>query len=151
MVLVSHDRSLLTSVCDQLYLIDDGTLTEFDSDLDEYSNQLLAKTNRAALGASKSLGSRKERRREEADARNRQSALKKPLVKKLNELEKQLARLQIQKEHIENTLAQTHLYEDEAKEELLGYLHDQATLSKEMNQAEEEWLSVSNELEEVDI
>ncbi|MDC1311548.1 ATP-binding cassette domain-containing protein [Burkholderiales bacterium] len=151
MVLVSHDRSLLTSVCDQLYLIDDGTLTEFDSDLDEYSNQLLAKTSRAALGASKSLGSRKERRREEADARNRQSALKKPLVKKLNELEKQLARLQIQKEHIENTLAQTHLYEDEAKEELLGYLHDQATLSKEMNQAEEEWLSVSNELEEVDI
>ena len=151
MVLVSHDRSLLSSVCDQLYLIDDGVLAEFDSDLDEYSNQLLAKTNRSESGMSKSLGSRKERRREEADARNRQSALKKPLMKKINELEKQLARLQIQKERFEYTLAQTHLYEDDAKEELLGHLHDQAILSKEINEAEEEWLSISKELEELGI
>ena len=150
-VLVSHDRSLLSSVCDQLYLIADGALTEFDSDLDEYSSQILAKTNRSESSGSKSLGSRKERRREEADARNRHSALKKPILRKLNSLEKRLGRLQVEKERVENRLAKSDLYEEHAKEELLGHLHDQAVLSKEINEAEEEWLSISSELEALEI
>lgn len=151
MVLVSHDRSLLSTVCDQLYLIHEGKLTEFDSDLEDYSSQLLAKSVVSDSGVSKSLGSRKERRREEADTRNRQSALKKPILAKLRVIEKQLSRLQVEKERIENTLAETHLYEEEAKEELLGYLHDQAVVSKEINDAEEEWLLISSELEDLEI
>ena len=151
MVLVSHDRSLLSTVCDQLYLIHEGKLTEFDSDLEDYSSQLLAKSVGSDSGVSKSLGSRKERRREEADTRNRQSALKKPILAKLRVIEKRLSRLQVEKERIENTLAETHLYEEEAKEELLGYLHDQAVVSKETNDAEEEWLRISSELEDLEM
>ena len=151
MVLVSHDRSLLSTVCDQLYLIHEGKLTEFDSDLEEYSSQLLAKSVGSDSGASKPLGSRKERRREEADKRNRQSALKKPILAKLRVIEKRLSRLQVEKERIENTLAETHLYEEEAKEELLGYLHDQAVVSREVNDAEEEWLRISAELEDLEM
>ena len=151
MVLVSHDRSLLSSVCDQLYLIHNGGLTEFDSDLDGYSSQILAKASGTESGGIKSLGSRKERRREEADARNRQSALKKPILAKLQAIEKRLGRLQVEKERIEETLAQTHLYEDGAKEELIGYLHDQAVVSREVNHAEEEWLRISSELEQLKI
>jgi len=151
MVLVSHDRSLLSTVCDQLYLIHEGKLTEFDSDLDDYSSQLLAKSVGSDSGASKPLGSRKERRREEADKRNRQSALKKPILAKLRVIEKRLSRLQVEKERIENTLAETHLYEEEAKEELLGYLHDQAVVSREVNDAEEEWLRISAELEDLEM
>ena len=151
MVLVSHDRSLLSTVCDQLYLIHECKLTEFDSDLEVYSSQLLAKSGGSDFGASKSLGSRKERRREEADTRNRQSALKKPILAKLRVIEKRLSRLQVEKERIENTLAETHLYEEEAKEELLGYLHDQALVSKEINDAEEEWLRISSELEDLEM
>lgn len=151
MVLVSHDRSLLSTVCDQLYLIHEGKLTEFDSDLEDYSSQLLAKSVGSDSGVSKSLGSRKERRREEANTRNRQSALKKPILAKLRVIEKRLSRLQLEKERIENTLAETHLYEEEAKEELLGYLHDQAVVSKETNDAEEEWLRISSELEDLEM
>ena len=151
MVLVSHDRSLLSTVCDQLYLIHEGKLTEFDSDLEEYSSQLLAKSVGSDSGASKPLGSRKERRREEADTRNRQSAFKKPILAKLRVIEKRLSRLQVENERIENTLAETYLYEEEAKEELLGYLHDQAVVSKEINDAEEEWLRISSELEDLEI
>ncbi len=151
MVLVSHDRSLLSTVCDQLYLIHEGKLTEFDSDLEDYSSQLLAKSGGSDSGVSKSLGSRKERRREEADTRNRQSALKKPILAELRVIEKRLSRLQVEKERIENMLAETHLYEEEAKEELLGYLHDQALVSKEINDTEEEWLRISSELEDLEM
>jgi ATP-binding cassette subfamily F protein 3 len=111
----------------------------------------LAKASGTESGGIKSLGSRKERRREEADARNRQSALKKPILAKLQAIEKRLGRLQVEKERIEETLAQTHLYEDGAKEELIGYLHDQAVVSREINNAEEEWLRISSELEQLKI
>ena len=36
MVLVSHDRFLLTSVCDDFYLVDAKQVQPFDGDLDEY-------------------------------------------------------------------------------------------------------------------
>ena len=147
MVLVSHDRSLLTAVCDQLYLIHDGALSEFDSDLEDYSNQLLARTASSGSGSSKLFASRKQRRREEADERNRQAALKKQLVDKLKSLETQLNRLQGETARLEETLAQTGLYEECAKDELLGYLHEQAIASKDMMRVEEEWLTVSTKLE----
>ena len=147
MVLVSHDRSLLTAVCDQLYLIHDGALSEFDSDLEDYSNQLLARTASSGSGSSKLIASRKQRRREEADERNHQAALKKPLVDKLKSLETQLNRLQGETARLEETLAQTGLYEECAKDELLGYLHEQAIASKDMMRVEEEWLTVSTKLE----
>ena len=148
MVLVSHDRSLLTAVCDQLYLIHGGVLSEFDSDLEDYSNQLLAKTSSSDSGSSKLIASRKQRRREEADERNRQAAFKKPLIDKLKSLETQLNRLQGETAGLEETLAQTYLYEECAKDELLGYLHEQAIVSKDMMRVEEEWLTVSTKLEE---
>ena len=147
MVLVSHDRSLLTAVCDQLYLIHGGALSEFESDLDDYSNQLLAKTPSSDAGSSKIMASRKQRRREEADERNRQAALKKPLVDKLKSLEMQLNRSQIETDRIEETLAQSYLYEEGAKDELIGYLHEQALASKDKMRIEEEWLTISSKLE----
>ena len=93
------------------------------------------------------IASRKQRRREEADERNRQAALKKPLVDKLKSLETQLNRLQGETARLEETLAQTGLYEECAKDELLGYLREQAIASKDMMRVEEEWLTVSTKLE----
>ncbi|MDG1225611.1 MAG: ATP-binding cassette domain-containing protein, partial [Burkholderiales bacterium] len=109
MVLVSHDRTLLTSVCDQLYLIHDKGLTEFHSDLEDYSAQLLSKTSSAESIGSRSVSSRKERRREEAGERNRVATIKKPLIKKIKILEAQLTRLQAETIRLENILAQSDL------------------------------------------
>ncbi|MBT6184503.1 MAG: ATP-binding cassette domain-containing protein, partial [Betaproteobacteria bacterium] len=119
MVLVSHDRTLLTSVCDQLYLIHDKGLTEFHSDLEDYSAQLLSKTSSAESVGSRSVSSRKERRREEAGERNRVATIKKPLIKKIKVLETQLTRLQAETARLENILAQSDLYDEEQKSNLL--------------------------------
>ena len=35
-ILVSHDRHLLRSVCDDLWLVDNGMLQQFEQDLDYY-------------------------------------------------------------------------------------------------------------------
>ena len=151
MVLVSHDRTLLTSVCDQLYLIHDKGLTEFHSDLEDYSAQLLSKTSSAESIGSRSVSSRKERRREEAGERNRVATIKKPLIKKIKVLETQLTRLQAETTRLENILAQSDLYDEEQKSNLLEYLHEQASVAREMSQVEEDWLAASTQLEDLKV
>ena len=151
MVLVSHDRTLLTSVCDQLYLIHDKGLTEFHSDLEDYSAQLLSKTSSAESIGSRSVSSRKERRREEAGERNRVATIKKPLIKKIKVLETQLTRLQAETARLENILAQSDLYDEEQKSNLLEYLHEQASVAREMIQVEEDWLAASTQLENLKV
>ena len=151
MVLVSHDRTLLTSVCDQLYLIHDKGLTEFHSDLEDYSAQLLSKTSSAEFVGSRSVSSRKERRREEAGERNRVATIKKPLIKKIKVLETQLTRLQAETARLENILAQSDLYDEEQKSNLLEYLHEQASVAREMIQVEEDWLAASTQLENLKV
>ena len=59
----------------------------------------------------------------------------------------QLNRSQIETDRIEETLAQSYLYEEVAKDELIGYLHEQALASKDKMRIEEEWLTISSKLE----
>src|SRR6185295_8975900 len=43
LVLVSHDRALLRTVCDSFLLVADGVVTEFDGDVDDYLAWLAAR------------------------------------------------------------------------------------------------------------
>ena len=52
-MLVSHDRALLRSVCDEFWLVGGGQVKPFDGDLDDYQKYLLdmAKQRRESLSA----------------------------------------------------------------------------------------------------
>jgi ATP-binding cassette subfamily F protein 3 len=52
-MLVSHDRALLRSVCDEFWLVGSGLVKPFDGDLDDYQKYLLdmAKQRRESLAA----------------------------------------------------------------------------------------------------
>ena len=50
MVLVSHDRALLRTVCDAFLLVVDGRAVEFDGDLDDYLEWLAARRSSQAAG-----------------------------------------------------------------------------------------------------
>ena len=45
-MLVSHDRALLRSVCDEFWLVSRGGVTDFDGDLDDYQVYLLEEARR---------------------------------------------------------------------------------------------------------
>ena len=57
-LLVSHDRALLRSVCDEFWLVSHGRVSDFDGDLDDYQKHLLDEAKRMRdslrLGASTS-------------------------------------------------------------------------------------------------
>ncbi|WP_350561760.1 ATP-binding cassette domain-containing protein [Psychrobacter sp. CAL346-MNA-CIBAN-0220] len=46
-VLVSHDRELIANVCDELYLVHDGIIEEFDGDIHDYGKWLSDKRKEA--------------------------------------------------------------------------------------------------------
>jgi ATP-binding cassette subfamily F protein 3 len=56
-MLVSHDRALLRSVCDEFWLVSRGGIEAFDGDLDDYQRYLL---NEAKL-ARETAASREKR------------------------------------------------------------------------------------------
>lgn len=51
-MLVSHDRALLRSVCDEFWLVSRGGMTDFDGDLDDYQVYLLEEAKRQREAAS---------------------------------------------------------------------------------------------------
>jgi ATP-binding cassette subfamily F protein 3 len=53
-MLVSHDRALLRSVCDEFWLVADGAIEPFEGDLDDYQRYLLDEARRAREAASAS-------------------------------------------------------------------------------------------------
>ena len=51
-MLVSHDRALLRSVCDEFWLVSRGGMTDFEGDLDDYQVYLLEEAKRQREAAS---------------------------------------------------------------------------------------------------
>jgi ATP-binding cassette, subfamily F, member 3 len=150
-VLVSHDRHLLRTVADELYVVHDGRAEPFDGDLDDYA-KWLAETNtqnaqdEEALdrrAAEKQPEDRKQRKREEAEKRNRLSPLRAAVEKCEKELER-LTRLQTE---IQSQLEDPNLYTDASKDRLRKLTEQQGRLAREIEQTEAQWLEHSERLE----
>lgn len=153
LILVSHDRHLLRNCVDEFWLIEQGGLSEFDGDLDDYAKRLAdaqAGLSKAAEAESKpqnaeaeSAQQRKERKRIEAE---RRQALA-PLKKKLDKIEKNIEGLQQQLAQLEVKLAEPDIYDETAKDQLKALLLEQSEYQKQLNQLEDNWMEISEELE----
>ncbi|MCP5141246.1 MAG: ATP-binding cassette domain-containing protein [Gammaproteobacteria bacterium] len=152
-VLVSHDRHLLRTVCDRLLLVEGGSVREFDDDLETYAAWLAerrraeeAPRERNAGAGDNGNGSRKNRKREEAE-RRRQSQ---PLRNRASALEKKIDKLTADKTRLETDLADPAIYAPTAKLRLKERLETQARVLAELARTEDEWMEVLAELEAFD-
>jgi ATP-binding cassette subfamily F protein 3 len=151
LVLISHDRHLLRSVCDELLLVHDGAVTPFDGDLESYARWLQEQRSASGGAESESLPQgpsgrvdRKARRQHKARARQQLQ----PLTDRVRAIEKQLAARRQELRRIEERLADNTLYTDAArKPELTGLIRDQADLESTVAALESEWLEASEMLE----
>ncbi|HTD03739.1 ATP-binding cassette domain-containing protein [Undibacterium sp.] len=166
LVVVSHDRHLLRATTDQFIIVADGKLEPFDGDLDDYRDWLFknklakaapapalpAKAKADVLPLAKPVAAAekiddKEKRRQQADERQRLSAQKKPIETLIKKLEDQLAKLNLRKQDIDGKLADQAIYDEANKEKLKTLLVDQAYLLKELEQTEADWLQQQEYLE----
>ncbi len=162
LILVSHDRHLLRATTDQFLLVGQGTVAPFDGDLDDYRDWLLrqaaakraaastpAATATAGTDGTSSAINRRDQKREEAEQRQRLAALRKPLQKDVNTVEKRMAPLQQEKAALEAFLADGAAYEDANKPRLVESLRRQAEVNTELDQLEERWLALQEQLEQI--
>ncbi len=145
-VLVSHDRGLLGGVCDEFLRVRDGEVEAFDGDLDDYA-RWLATTRRGADGvttistAEPPALDRKERKRLEAEARNRLAPQRAELKRVERELEVCLA----ERQTLEARLADPALYAS-ADPAVRALPAAHTALLTRIHDLEERWLMLSEEL-----
>ena len=148
MILISHDRHLLKSSCDDLYLVDSGKVERFDGDLDDYHQWLL---NSETLNSSASetevkqhsAAAKKEQKRLQAELRKQLA----PIKKQAEKLEKQQEKAQTRLDEIEDAMADTALYQDDQKSKLTALLSEQARLKSELEELEMQWFECQEQLE----
>ena len=102
-MLVSHDRALLRSVCDSFWLVTRGGVTDFDGDLDDYQQFLLDEAKRQREEAAAPKISQAKEAPKTKPASNRQKGLQRDLEK----LDQHIQRLQKNKGEQEAALSST--------------------------------------------
>ena len=145
MVLISHDRFLLTSVCDDFYLVDSKQVQAFDGDLDDYKDWILKgdKATNTTGDKTSVKPDRKNNKRLEAEFRQ----ATKPLRKAIEQHEKSMADSHKKLQLLEEKLSDTKIYSAENKPHLKQILADQATLKSSLEDTEMQWLDAQEQLE----
>ena len=162
-ILVSHDREMIATVCDELYLVHDGQCEIFDNDIAYYSAWLSQVRKEQAKGKQleksatqqnvpretidpKSPLSKEEQRKKSAEQRK----LTAPIRKKMENDEKQLEKLAVQLGEIEEQLSDTGLYDESRKADLLKLLDEQTALKAQIETVEENLMTLMMEIEEME-
>ena len=151
MIIVSHDRHLLRLSCSDYYLVDQGQVTSFDGDLDDYHQWLLdaakAANKTAASTEAKPAQDKKLQKRLEAELRQKLSPMRKVQLK----LEKAQQQANERLSKIETMLADMSLYDAENKAKLTQVLAERTTLAQSLEESEMEWLDVQEGIEEIEL
>ena len=148
-IIVSHDRHMLRSVTDQLYLVANGSVSQFDGDLDDYRvwlNDQKLLNNANTNDTPTSSVNKKEQRKIDAERRKQL----KPLYDALKKAEKALNKHHTQQKQLEEQLADTSLYDETNKARLKQVLQEKAQVDKALEEAEIEWMEISEQLEEAE-
>ena len=146
-MLVSHDRSLLRSVCDEFWLVTRGGVEPFDGDLDDYQRYLLDEAKRTREELKASLKDAKEVVTQASPPiveNKKLSAQLKTLKRDQGKVEQLMFDLQTRKHGLEARLS-TPLPAQE-----IGTLGlELKQIDEELASYEEKWLTISEQIEVV--
>jgi ATP-binding cassette, subfamily F, member 3 len=139
-IVVSHDRGLLRSVCDQFWLVADGAVGDFDGDLDDYAGWLEKRASVASTPAAPAARTDKSKARAKASRRDPA-----PRRQELQTIETSLDKLTKERARLEADLAGLDYSRDAAHARKVTERH--AAVVREVEQLETRWLELSERLE----
>lgn len=155
-ILVSHDRYLMTSCVDEFWLVDSSAVIRFDGDMDDYAQWLKQRQLQEKQAARPIAATvvdapdvtvkqvKKQDRKEAAAERERL----RPFKQKVQKLEQQMEQLTQTLSELEHQLADGDLYEASQKERLQKLLQQQIGVKQQLIIVEEDWLLASERLEQ---
>lgn len=143
LVVVSHDRHLIRTVTDDLWLVSHGEAKSFDGDLDDYRQWLLNKDKPQKAESANGVNTKKQDRKVAAEQRQKLQ----PLRNAVKKAEQQMEKLTQALTGLETELADNTLYTEQAKDKLKALLQKQADLKTQLEHAEMTWFEASEQLE----
>ncbi|NMH60767.1 ATP-binding cassette domain-containing protein [Alteromonas ponticola] len=145
MVLVSHDRFLLGSVCESFYLVNGGEVNPFDGDLEDYKSWILSQQKESQPAEAEPKADRKAEKRKQAELRQQAAPFKKVLDKQ----ELQMAMASDKLANIEHQLSDPEMYDDKNKAKLMKLLAEQTELKQQIEESEMLWLEAQEKIESI--
>ena len=141
-LLISHDRHLLANNVDQFLLVEEGSIGEFDGDLNDYSLRILKNLN-------KSHPRKSSNTKEQTPGAQRQLEQKKikQLKTEIHSAEKRLKRLQEKIADVEGILQSPETYDGDFQDDLHDLIRNQTELKAEIEEVEQIWLNLNEQLE----
>jgi ATP-binding cassette, subfamily F, member 3 len=139
-IMVSHDRYLIESCAERLWVVADRTVTSYDGDLEDY--------RRLVLSSDRKVDVAREGAGEERDRPQRNRGEKRiPLKQKVANAEAEIARIAGIIEKIDAALALPDLFTRDPKQ-AAQLAKARASAAEALQRAEEEWLEASALLEQ---
>ena len=162
-VIVSHDPHVIELTADRFWLVANGRVSGYDGDMDTYRQLLLAGAKKASKkkesvadtapdAAPEALQEvpsdvpavdRREQRKQAAEKRQTLA----PLRKQIQRIEKNVAKFQAEKAEIQRKMADPTLYDGDSSK-LVDLQRDLGWISRQLDEAEANWLGLQEELEE---
>lgn len=175
LLLVSHDRALLRSVCDEFWLVGKGVIKPFDGDLDEYQKYLLDEAKQQREAAKKAARSAPAAPAESVDAaksnpatvpaptsnsatvpavdakeqRKREAQLRQQRAEKQRPLQRELDQINTklsQLNHSKNDYEQ-RLNQPLNSTDIVENSKQLNSINKEIESLEERWLELTDQIE----
>jgi ATP-binding cassette subfamily F protein 3 len=154
-LLVSHDRALLRSVCDEFWLVSQGKVANFDGDLDDYQKHLMdeAKRMREALrsvavattdkNSTVEEVNQKQQRQMAAQKRQALAELTRPWRKELEKIDAELEQL-----NQEQSVLQEQAMKPEDIPDMAEWGRRCKAVEDRISELEERWLELSELIED---
>ena len=140
LLLVSHDRHLLRECVDDLWLVGNGTVARFESDIDAYAEM------RKRPEAKRQQGQKRALRRKRAEKRE----TLKPLRDQRTALERDIEQCGEELDELTTVLGAGATYEIASPGRISEMLARRGKLRKRLAEAEATWLEVQERIEEAD-
>ncbi len=146
-ILISHDRHLIEATVDRLWLVNNGTVSPFEGDMEEYRSLIVSS------GKKKDEKDKPEPVAEQASkadqrklAAERRASLA-PLRKKINDIEAETKKLEKLIATLDTELGDPALYE-KSPAKAAEKVKQRGEAAAKLSAAEEQWLELSAEYEE---
>ncbi len=167
-LLVSHDRALLRSVCEEFWLVSRSGITDFKGDMDEYQKYLLEESKKLRDAQAQQdapahspapinmKGMSRQEKKLESQKKSSQQLQQQTLKKELTALETNIKHLEVQKHALLDSMANA----SNAQQDALANPKDAAMeiaksgkalkeVEKNLSELEEKWLEISHSLEDL--
>lgn len=151
LLIVSHDRHLLSNTVDEFYSIHNGRCSEFEGDLHDYEKWMQensqSSTGTARINTDGAESDRKVDKKELRQQAAEQRQKLAPLRKEVKALEQKMEKVHAKLSDIESKLGDETIYHESKKKELTELLHQQGLLKSELETIELLWMERTEEIE----